>query len=209
MTPQSSKLYKIYICCFELKASEPSQQHSKEKMSTEMNIDTTSEVAPVVASEAVELDAVQQSFDKLLSSVQGIKTNLNGLQTEIKGVEKLVQKQLRTFRKDAEKRKQRIVNRKPSGFAKPAKISTELATFMARDAEQLVARTEVTQFIINYIRDNKLQNETNRKVIQPDANLTKLLALTVADQLTYFNLQKYMNRHFVKGSAVVEQLPVV
>jgi chromatin remodeling complex protein RSC6 len=178
-------------------------------MSTEMNIDTTSEVAPVVASEAVELDAVQQSFDKLLSSVQGIKTNLNGLQTEIKGVEKLVQKQLRTFRKDAEKRKQRIVNRKPSGFAKPAKISTELATFMARDAEQLVARTEVTQFIINYIRDNKLQNETNRKVIQPDANLTKLLALTEADQLTYFNLQKYMNRHFVKGSAVVEQLPVV
>ena len=206
MTQQGRK---IYICCFELKASEPSQQHSKEKMSTEMNIDTTSEVAPVVASEAVELDAVQQSFDKLLSSVQGIKTNLNGLQTEIKGVEKLVQKQLRTFRKDAEKRKQRIVNRKPSGFAKPAKISTELATFMARDAEQLVARTEVTQFIINYIRDNKLQNETNRKVIQPDANLTKLLALTVADQLTYFNLQKYMNRHFVKGSAVVEQLPVV
>ncbi len=172
-----------------------------------MNIDTT-DVAPA-AVEPVELDAVQQSFDKLVTSVHSIKTNLSGLQAEIKSVEKMVQKQLRTFRKDAEKRKQRIVNRKPSGFAKPAKISPELAAFMSLAQDQLVARTEVTLFIINYIRDNKLQNEANRKVIQPDANLTKLLGLTEADQLTYFNLQKYMNKHFIKTSSAVEQLPVV
>ena len=56
----------------------------------------------------------------------------------------------------------------------------------------------MTQYIITYIKDNDLQYPTNRKVIKPDKPLKTLLAAEEADEVTYFNLQRYMNRHFKK-----------
>ena len=89
-------------------------------------------------------------------------------------------------------------NRKPSGFAVPMKISDELCTFMKRPKGSEVARTEVTQYIIKYIKDKGLQWEVNKKVIKPDNSLEQLLALNPDDEVTYFNLQRYMNKHFIK-----------
>jgi chromatin remodeling complex protein RSC6 len=59
-----------------------------------------------------------------------------------------------------------------------------------------LARTEVTQYLINYIKDNNLQNEENKKCIKADNKLYKLLDLNENETLTYFNLQSYMNKHF-------------
>jgi chromatin remodeling complex protein RSC6 len=67
-----------------------------------------------------------------------------------------------------------------------------------------VARTEVTQYIIQYIKDNKLQWTENRKVIKPDGKLNSLLDVPVGEEVTYFNLQRFMNRHFVKGGSNVK-----
>ena len=60
-----------------------------------------------------------------------------------------------------------------------------------------VARTEVTQFIISYIKTNDLQWKENRKIIKPDKALKSLLG-NGNDEVTYFNLQRYMNKHFLK-----------
>ena len=60
-----------------------------------------------------------------------------------------------------------------------------------------VARTEVTQFIISYIKTNDLQWQENRKIIKPDKALKSLLG-NGNDEVTYFNLQRYMNKHFLK-----------
>jgi upstream activation factor subunit UAF30 len=68
---------------------------------------------------------------------------------------------------------------------------------MSKEEGVQVARTEVTQFIIKYIKENNLQNPENRKKIMPDDTLKKLLAVKEEEDVTYFNLQKYMNRHFV------------
>ena len=54
--------------------------------------------------------------------------------------------------------------------------------------------------MINYIKEKGLQNPTNRKIIVPDETLKRVLAVKDDDEVTYFNLQKYMNRHFVKKS---------
>ena len=64
-----------------------------------------------------------------------------------------------------------------------------------------VARTEVTQYIIEYIRQHDLQMTGNRKYINPDGALKSLLAVEPNEQVTYFNLQRFMNRHFVKSSS--------
>ena len=71
---------------------------------------------------------------------------------------------------------------------------------MGRPHGSQVARTEVTQYIINYIKDKNLQYPKNRKIIKPNKALRSLLQAKAKDEVTYFNLQRYMNRHFVKKS---------
>ena len=63
-----------------------------------------------------------------------------------------------------------------------------------------MARTEVTREINAYIREHKLQDKDNGRKIIADKKLTGLLKLKKDDELTYFNLQKYMSPHFAKAS---------
>ena len=62
----------------------------------------------------------------------------------------------------------------------------------------MAARTEVTQYIIQYIKDNNLQWKDNRKIIKPNTPLKNLLDVKKSDEVTYFNIQRYMNKHFIK-----------
>ena len=86
-------------------------------------------------------------------------------------------------------------------------ISDELAVFFGKDIGTLMARTDVSKQIHEYVIQQKLQNEKNRRIIHPDAKLKKLLNVN-NDELTYFNLQKYLKFHFQK-EAVVAAAPVV
>ena len=63
-----------------------------------------------------------------------------------------------------------------------------------------MARTEVSKEINAYIRSKSLQDKENGRKIHPDASLTKLLNIGKEDELTYFNLQRYMKHHFVKAA---------
>jgi hypothetical protein len=88
--------------------------------------------------------------------------------------------------------------RGPSGFLKPTLISNELAEFLGKSAGTEMARTKVSKEINTYIKENGLQDTENDRKINPDEKLRKLLGLTNEDELTYFNLQKYLNPHFIK-----------
>jgi chromatin remodeling complex protein RSC6 len=84
---------------------------------------------------------------------------------------------------------------------KPTKISDELATFLDKPTGSEMARTEVTRDINAYIRTNSLQDKVNGRKINPDSKLADLLKINSGEELTYFNLQKYMSRHFAKKPA--------
>ena len=84
---------------------------------------------------------------------------------------------------------------------KETNISKDLCDFMGKPGGSQVARTEVTQYIIQYIKQKDLQWAENRKIIKPDKPLKKLLGVEDNEEVTYFNLQKFMNKHFVKKSA--------
>ena len=94
-------------------------------------------------------------------------------------------------------------NCSPCCFVKPTLISDQLASFLGKPKGSELARTEVTREINAYIRANKLQDPENGRKINPDSKLKSLLALTAADELTYFNLQKYMSPHFAKATKTV------
>lgn len=93
--------------------------------------------------------------------------------------------------------------RAPSGITKPTNVSDAMCEFMGKPKGSLIARTEVTKFITNYIKEKNLKDATVKRHINPDAALRKLLNVPAADQLTYFNLQKYMTSHFPAKAAAV------
>ena len=143
---------------------------------------------------------VYEGFTDVLSTLSTFRSQITVLQNQIRSLEKTVKKNMKTLQREAKKNRNKG-NRKPSGFAVPTPISNELCDFMKRPRGSKVARTEVTQYIIRYIKENDLQYQQNRKIIKPNKALRSLLASKAKDEVTYFNLQRYMNRHFVKANA--------
>lgn len=137
-------------------------------------------------------------FNNIVDSLSGFKLQINGIQSQLRLLEKNIKKQMKTLKKDIVKNKNKG-NRKPSGFAKPSKVTKELCDFMNKIEGTEIARTEVTKALVAYIKQNKLENEKNSKIITPDQKLKFLLGIEDGEELTYFNIQKYMNKHFVKA----------
>jgi chromatin remodeling complex protein RSC6 len=90
-----------------------------------------------------------------------------------------------------------IRNRIPSGFIQPIRISNELAKFLGKPVGTEISRTDVSRLINRYIQTNKLQDPQNGRIINPDSKLRSLLNLGKDDEVTYFNLQRYMRHHFL------------
>jgi len=143
---------------------------------------------------------VYEGFTDVLSTLSTFRSQITVLQNQIRSLEKTVKKNMKTLQREAKKNRNKG-NRKPSGFAVPTPISNELCDFMKRPRGSKVARTEVTQYIIRYIKENDLQYQQNRKIIKPNKELRSLLASKAKDEVTYFNIQRYMNRHFEKKKA--------
>jgi upstream activation factor subunit UAF30 len=161
------------------------------------------EAAPVVeAAPAAEADAeaplAEQSVE-FLAKLQQLGVLISSLKSEYRTLEKKWSREVKTAQKQSSKRKRKAGNRAPSGFVKPTKISDELASFLGKDKGTEMARTDVTREINTYIRAHKLQDEKNGRKINPDTKLAALLKLKKTDELTYFNLQKYMSPHFAKA----------
>lgn len=139
------------------------------------------------------------TFSGFLQKLQALTTQMNMLKTEFRALEKKAVRELKTAQKVNSKRKRKAGNRSPSGFVKPTLISDELAKFLEKPSGTEMARTEVTREINTYIRANNLQDKTNGRKINPDQRLATLLKIQNGDELTYFNLQRYMSPHFAKA----------
>ena len=170
---------------------------------------TQTSTPEAVVEESVETPLTEKSLE-FIAKLGQISVLMSSLKTEFRTLEKAWTKELKASQKTNNKRKKRSGNRAPSGFVKPTRISSELATFLEKPEGTEMARTAVTRDINTYIRTNSLQDKSNGRKINPDAKLASLLKLQSTDELTYFNLQKFMSPHFAKnvkaGDAVVAAL---
>ena len=145
------------------------------------------------------LTQILKQFTTISDSLILFKMQICTLQQHVKNVEKNVKKELKNIKKDVKKDNKK--KRLPSGFAKPTKVTKELCEFMQRPDGTEIARTEVTKALCNYIKTNNLleQTDDSKKIIVPDAKLKNLLGIKNEEitDLTYFNMQKYMNKHFI------------
>lgn len=139
-------------------------------------------------------------FAEFGTKLHTLSSGLSSLRSDFRTLERNVAREMRAAQK-ASKRKRKTGNRAPSGFVKPTLISKELAEFLGRPVGTELARTEVTREINAYIRTHSLQDKENGRKINPDTKLKSLLQVKKGEELTYFNLQQYMSRHFAKASA--------
>ena len=156
--------------------------------------------SPAVVEEAAPVSTVFGQFGEFMAKLQAVSSQFSALRTEFRGLERQVSRELKAAAKLSAKRKRKTGNRAPSGFVKPTLISNELAAFLGKPEGSEMARTEVTREINSYIREHKLQDKDNGRKIIPDKKLTGLLKIKKGEELTYFNLQKFMSPHFAKAS---------
>ena len=150
--------------------------------------------------EANPVNTVLDSFGVFMGKLQAVTSQISSLKTEFRVLERQVGREMRAALKASMKHKRKTGNRAPSGFVKPTLISNELADFLGKPKGTEMARTEVTREINSYIRNHKLQDKDNGRKIIPATKLNKLLKIKKGEELTYFNLQKYMSPHFAKAS---------
>ena len=163
-------------------------------------VEKVAEVVETVSAEVTKEQELSSEFTNILSVIGTLSSQLSALKTQVRALEKKAVRELKAANKANKKRSKAKGNRQPSGFVKPTPISGELAKFLGKPSGTEMARTEVTKEINAYIRSNSLQDPKNGRVIVPDAKLRQLLVVPEGEQLTYFNLQRYMSRHFQKAS---------
>ena len=166
-----------------------------EPVAVEQTVTATTDISSI---ESIELE-----FLSLATRLQELKTLQSSVVSDLKKLHKTVHRHMKENSKKNKKRKNLDPNRPkraPSGFAKPALISVELCSFLGKPEGTEMARTEVTKYLTQYIKEHKLQDEANRRKILPDKQLQQLLNVGKGDEVTYFNLQKYMKVHFPKSA---------
>ena len=156
--------------------------------------------APAAAA-AAEASSVALKMTEFSAKLQQLIGLFSTVKSDFKTLEKVMSREMKLAAKASSKKRRSSGDRKPSGFVKPTVISDELAQFLGKEIGTEMARTEVSKDINTYIRSHNLQDKANGRIIHPDAKLTKLLKVAKGDELTYFNLQRYMKHHFQKAAS--------
>ena len=168
-------------------------------------VDATPVVAATVVATADEgadaaVSSVQDDVKAMLTQANTVRETVGALVAELKRVEKRVAR----LQKEADKRKRRqkkpvegeaVVPRKPSIFELPTPLSNELCSFLGRPSGSKESRSNITKAITTYVKEKNLKE---KHTIKPDTKLKALLGVAEGDVLTYFNLQRYLNRHYLK-----------
>lgn len=154
-----------------------------------------------------EFEQLQEQFGVVNNAVKSMTVMLKNLQKKYAKLWKASQK------KQKQKRGAGAANAggaagqdKPAnGFAKPTKLSDELCKFLKVPPGTEMGRTQVTKMLTEYVKKNNLQQEQDKRVINPDPALRGVLKTGPEDKVTYFNLQKFIKHHFVKDEATENQ----
>ena len=109
-----------------------------------------------------------------------------------KKLSKYINKEVKTIIKKSQK-----VN-KPKGIAMPTRVTNELCIFMEKPINTKIARTDASKYLMQYIKTNNLFDANNKKIIVPDSKLLSFIGnIENKEEITYFNIQKHLNKHFI------------
>lgn len=186
------------------KVKKSSAKKTKPVVETPVETPVEEVAPPPVQETSPDEDNYDEDFSNVYEQLTTALTTIKTLTSMVKSLEKRVARDRKVMNKKLKGRAKRVVdpNKPPSGFAKPGPISDELRSFLGLGKDELIARTEVTKKITEYCKAHNLQKAEDKRSIKTDAVLKKLLRLQKGDELTFFNLQKYMKVHYPNKEGV-------
>ncbi len=87
-----------------------------------------------------------------------------------------------------------MAKNKPSAFKKPVQVSAALAEIVGKGP---MPRTEVTKKLWDYIKKNNLQDTKNKRNINPDQKLSKVIGTTPIDM---FKMTSKVSKHLTESA---------
>jgi len=132
-----------------------------------------------------------------MASTVELSALIESLRNEMKSLRKDFRK-VRQHIEDptGEKAKARSQN---NGFRKPLNVSDELKAFLSLGPEDKISRADVTRRLNEYVTAKGLKSGQH---IAMDDSLRSLLTPPEDVQITFLNIQKYINRHYIKDEPV-------
>jgi len=167
---------------------------------------STSTETPALAVDAKVPEITSSDMLKtILGNLNDQVTNMKNLMNVVRTVLKDTDRQTKELEKLRNKRSriktERSANALPSGITKPVTISEELASFLKVSNGTLVPRNEVTKGVSAYVKLHGLSDPKNKqKFVLDDRPTAKVLASLLgnpAEDVTYFNLQRYLKHHYI------------
>ena len=145
-----------------------------------------------------ELDTDFETMEKKLVELKSTVGNMMVMFRELR-------KKQRRYAREISKRGRKKIEedmlrpkQKPKGFQVPIRITDELCDFMHVEHGTKMNCAEAGKRVHMYIKEHKLQDPSNGININLDSKLKSLLHVEKEVQLTYFNLQHYLSRHYIK-----------
>lgn len=147
-----------------------------------------------------EIDNINKMIEDEIKELRENKSKQSGVKF-LRSVNKQI-KSLKVHATRVMKKTKTTRSNTKSGFQKPVKISKELAEFAGWPEDELRSRVDVTKYICSYIASNKLQKEDDKRQIEPDTRLQKLLGYnpkTAKEPLRYYSIQTHLKKqnHFL------------
>jgi chromatin remodeling complex protein RSC6 len=181
-------------------------------------IDT--EIAP--KTDMSSSDMLKSILVHVNDQVAGLKVVMNIIRTVLKDTDRQSKELEKLRNKRSRIKTERSANALPSGITKPVAITDELAKFLGVPPGTLVPRNEVTKGVSGFVKSNELSDPSNKQKFvlddRPQAKILRALLGNPSEDVTYFNLQRYLKHHYIhdtepkvskKAVVVVESVPLV
>jgi chromatin remodeling complex protein RSC6 len=162
---------------------------------------STIEIETAAPAKVESSDHLKTVLTTLTEQANVIKGLINTVRSVIKDSEKQSKELEKLRNKRTRVKTERSADALPSGITKPVAISDELAKFLEVAPGTLVPRNEVTKGVSSYVKKNEISDPANKQRFvlddRPSAKVLRALLGNPSEDVTYFNLQRYLKHHYI------------
>ena len=147
----------------------------------------------------INMQTIEDSLNKIENELIKERNNITSLLKLFSDVRKDYCRLSKEISKKGKKKNDSTEKKKLTGALGPIFLDDELCNFLNKPKGTQMNAPEVIRALNIYIVNNKLQVNDNKTIINPDDKLANLLQVDEGEQLTYFNIQKYLSKHYIKN----------
>lgn len=153
-----------------------------------------------MTTEPIEEETFEKVFTNIDNNVQNIQSLLKTVRLNFKELSKVHKYEIKMYKTMKKTKKNRL-----SGFNKPLEVPVKIQKLLKLSPDEKLPRTQITKLIYEYIKENNLQSESDKRTINPNKELQKLFGLEKNEQLSFYNIQTHLKKIYqLKNENVVK-----